>query len=128
MAITAAIVTFGAIISFWAANLVQEKLPSENSTAEMCHAALFTFYSGSYDAPSKKLNIVVENKRSIDLKLEKIYLIYEGNVKSYDINQTLEGNMLKSVIVKEVDDGFTSVEIKTNCPDVTTSFKRSDLT
>jgi len=126
--LTASIMAIAGIFTLWGANLIRRTLPPENTTGEVCHAALFRFYSGNYEKDTKKLILILENQRSVELRLENLYLIYGENVKTFPLNERLEGNMLKSLVVNGVDDGFTSGTVKTNCPEVSLYFKYSQLT
>jgi hypothetical protein len=121
----------GAIISFWGAGLVQTRL---NATAnktpeEVCIGAMFRLYSGSYDSNKKELLLILENQRGVDLELETLYLFYPNKeMKSFELDGYLQGNMLMSIPVKNVEDGFESGTIKTNCPEVSLDFTYSDVT
>jgi hypothetical protein len=129
MTLVALAITVGGVLSFWSSNLIGRRLSrAENVTIPVtCQSALFKFYSGSYNKTSKMLYLVLENKRSIDLSLEKIYVLYSDKMLNFTLNQALAGNMLKSIVVNNVESGFISGEIKTNCPDVTASFRSSQI-
>lgn len=126
--LAASVMAIAGIFTLWGANLIRRTLPPENTTGEVCHGALFRFYSGSYEKDTKKLILILENQRSVDLRLENLYLVYGENVKTFPLNERLEGNMLKTLTVNGVDDGFTSGTVKTNCPDVSLEFSYSQLT
>jgi hypothetical protein len=127
--LTAAVISIGAIISFWGAGLIQKTLNRTQTTEELCLGAMFRLYSGKYDSNKKELTLILENQRTIDLKLENLYLFYPNKLmKTFSLNEVLEGNMLKSVVVSDVDDGFETGTIKTNCPDVSLDFTYSDVT
>lgn len=117
----------GALVTFWGSQLVQTRL-NETGKENICMGAMFRLYSGSYNTASKELLLVFENRRSVDLELTNIYIFYSGEMKTYDINETLPGNMLLSVPIKNVENNFESATVKTNCPDVTVDFKYSDVT
>ena len=48
--------------------------------------------------------------------------------KTFELNKPLQANMLLSVPVKDVEDGFESGTIKTNCADIIVDFTYSDVT
>jgi hypothetical protein len=127
--LTAAIMGIIGIFTLWGSILVKERLGgAQNSTPiTTCQAAVFNFYSGKYDRSTKNLYFVLENKRSIELKLDKLYLFYPKSMVTFELNNTLEGNILKSINVNGVEDGFSSGTIKTNCPDVSVDFSYSQL-
>lgn len=117
------------IFSLWGSTLVKERLGgAENVTpVTACQSAMFNFYSGKYDRSTKNLYLVLENKRSIELRLNKLYLFYPNNMVTFELNKTLEGNILKSINIDKVEDGFSSGTVKTSCPDVSADFGYSQL-
>jgi len=125
------VMTLGIVFSFWGAQLVQTRL---NATAgetpeEICIGAMFRLYSGSYDSDKKELLLVLENQRGVDLELKTLYLFYPNKeMRASELNEALQSNMLLSIPVKDVEDGFESGTIKTNCPDATVDFTYSDVT
>ncbi len=119
------------IISYWGTTLVQRTLSeAEELSAESdCPSALFGLYSGNYNNSTKNLALILDNRRSADLKLENLYLFYpNGVMKEIPLNETLEGNQIKSLRLVEIDDGFTNGKIKTNCPEVSVDFTHSQVT
>jgi len=124
--LTATVIGIGAIISFWGAQMVQTRL---NETAEdTCIGSMFRLYSGSYDIETKELLLIFENQRTADLELTNLYLFYPNEMKTYELNEVLSGNMLLSVPIKYVRDGFESGAVKTNCADISVDFTYSDVT
>ena len=123
----ATVMGIASIITFWGSSLVEQTLPPENRTEELCHAALFRFYSGNYDKSSKSLHLILENQRSIDLRLEKLYLFYQDGMETFELNEELNGNMLKSIDMTGIEDGFSSGTIKTDCPEVSADFSYSQV-
>ena len=125
----ATIMGIGGILTLWGSTLVRERLGgAQNATpVTTCQSAVFKFYSGKYDRNTKNLYLVLENQRSIELKLDKLYLFYPNNMVTFELNKTLEGNILKSININGVEDGFTSGTIKTNCPDISVDFSYSQL-
>jgi len=120
------------ILTYWATGFVRTRLGAiENASESSCTSAQFRLYYGNYENSTRKLYLILENQRATDLKLENVYLFYSGGIlttKSSLANQTLEGNALKSFNITDVDDGFLSGKIKTNCPDVFVDFTLSQLT
>lgn len=125
----ASVMAAGGALTIWSATLTQETLTEEgNKTQEFCAVAMFGIYSGNYDKSSKSLYLVLQNKRSVDLELENLYLFYPNNVmKKIPLNESLKGNVLRSINVTEVDDGFKNGVIKTNCPEVSVEFTYSKV-
>jgi len=131
MVLAGTVVAIGAIFSFWGAQLVQTRL---NATAnktpeEICIGAMFRLYSGKYDSNKKELLLILENQRGVDLDLKTLYLFYPNKkMETFQLNKALQGNMLLSISVKNVEDGFESGTIKTDCADITVDFSYSDVT
>jgi len=129
MIIAGTVVGIGAIFSLWSAQLVQTGLNATSSVEEICFGAMFRLYSGSYDSYDKELLLILENQRNVDLELKNLYLFYPNeDMKTFELNEVLEGDILLSIPVKGVEDGFESGTIKTNCPDVEVEFSYSDVT
>lgn len=131
MVLAGTVVAIGAIFSFWGAQLVQTRLNATANRApeELCIGAMFKLYSGSYDSNKKELLLILENQRKVDLELKTLYLFYlNKEMKTFELNKALQGNMLISIPVKNVEDGFESGTIKTNCPEVSLDFTYSDVT
>lgn len=125
--------TFGiaTIVSFWGSGFVQRTLTEaeELSIETDCPSALLEFYSGSYNDSTKNLVLILESKRSVDLKLENLYLFYpNGVMEDTPLNETVEGNIIKSLSLLGIDGGFMSGRIKTNCPEVSVDFTHSQVT
>jgi hypothetical protein len=132
MLLAGTVVAIGAIFSFWGAQLVQTRLnaTANQTSGEICVGALFRLYpdSSHYDSNKKELLLILENQRKVDLELKTLYLFYTNKeMKTFDLNKPLQGNMLISVPVENVDAGFDSGTIKTNCPEVSLDFKYSDV-
>jgi len=131
MVLAGTVVAIGAIFYFWGAQLVQTRLnaTAEETSEEICIGAMFILYSGNYNKETKELLLTLENKRGVDLELNNLYLFYpDKEMKTFELNEQLQSTMLKTITVKNVEDGFESGTIKTNCVDVTVDFTYSDVT
>jgi hypothetical protein len=138
----AVIVSIAGILTIFGSNLIKQKYAErlgvgvdlqKNATkntipTDICTSASFKFYSGKYDKTNMNLYLVLENQRSVELEIKKLYLFYPNNVETFELNNTLEGNILKSYSIPGVNDGFDSGTIKTNCPGVEVDFIYSQLT
>ena len=128
--LVATVMGIASIFTFWASNLMRRTIGRvENVTPEeICHMASFSIYSGRYDKQKETLYLILNNQRSVSLKIEKIYLIYPPNeVKEFDSNEILSGTSLKTIKISGVKDHFSSGIIKTNCPDVFVNFTYSQV-
>jgi hypothetical protein len=133
MFLAGTVVAIGAIFSFWGAQLVQNRLnaTSNQTPEEICIGAMFRLYPGSshYNSDKKELLLILENQRNVDLQLKTLYLFYPNKeMKTLELNKALQGNMLISVPVENVDAGFESGTIKTNCPKASLDFTYADVT
>ena len=130
----AATMSIAGILTYWATGFVRTRLGTvENATEETtCLYAQFKLYSGIFENSTDpdRLYLILENQRSIDLKLESLYLFYpDGTLDQVSLNETiLEGNALKSINRNVTNKGFETGRIKTNCPDVSVDFSKSQLT
>jgi FlaG/FlaF family flagellin (archaellin) len=119
------------ILTYWATGFVRSRLGViENASETECLSAQFRLYYGSFDNGTESLYLTLENQRNTDLKLENLYLMYpDGSLDSKVFpNATLEGNKLKQFNITNVNDGFLSGKIKTDCSEVFIDFTYSQLT
>jgi len=121
----AATMSIAAILAYWASGFVKSELQGARELGitggAQCLEAEFELRSGSYS--SNTLTLILDNKKSVDLDLTYLYLIYDNNqVTSKSINQTLNGNEIKSITFDEVTDNFLTGEVKTQCSDVSVFF------
>ncbi len=125
----AATMSIAGILSFWVTGFVRKKLTeSENVTEETgCMGADFKLHLARYDSTNRRLYLVVDNTRAIDLKLQTLYLFYPDRMVSKPLNITLKGNEMKQFYVDGVDPDFQDAKIKTNCPEVSLDFTFSQV-
>lgn len=125
----AATMSIAGILSFWATGFVRKKLTESQNISEEtgCMGANFKLRLAKYD--NGELTIVVDNTRDVDLKLQNVYIFYPNGMKTKTLDPPvlLKGNEMKQFHVDEVDPGFESVTIKTNCPEVSLSFGLSQV-
>lgn len=111
--------TIAGLLAYWAASFVRTSLPEMNKTEAECRFADFMIYSCNYNSTSRRVNLILENIRDIELKKLKAYFIFPNATVSdaYNLNATLPGGTLKSFTISNVDD-FSKISIRTHCPDV----------
>jgi len=74
------------------------------------------------------LHLILDNKKSIDLELTNLFLIYQNNnVESYPLGETLKGNEILAMDQSINNTDFLTGEIKTHCPDVSVYFTKSQV-
>ena len=122
----AATMTIAGILAFWVSSFVQTELKEAEEASitggTECFRAHFELRSES-SYKDNKLYLMLDNKRSLDLYLTNLFLIYpDNNVVSKSLNETLKGNEIKVTIVPDVNPNFLTGEIKTQCPDVSVYF------
>lgn len=70
----------------------------------------------------------------VDLTMEYIFFTYSNDVEMRERisglieGLVLEGHNTRSFLTSQIEDGFVSGQITTNCPDVTVDFTYSDVT
>jgi len=125
----AATMTIAGVIAFWTTGFVRTRLTEAETITggTECFGAEFELHSGSYDGST--LRLILDNKKSVDLYLTNIFLIYPDNtVVPKNVSETLKGNEIKTTIVPNVADGFLTGEVKTHCPDVSVYFTYDQVT
>jgi flagellin-like protein len=124
----AATMSIAGILTFWTTTFVSRKLNESSSVNDetSCLGAEFKLHSASYN--NGILFLRLDNRRTIDLKLEKLYLFYPDNsMETYPLNSfLLKGNEIKELPTLSVRDGFTKGRINTNCPEVFLEFTYSN--
>ncbi len=122
IAITMAI---AGILSFWAGSFVQKNIKENENTIEIdCINAKFRIYSTcSYIPQSKEIKFILENQRNIELNLTSLYVFYPNNLLTQiPISLRLPGNQLIPFNISNIDPGFESFQIRSNCPDLYIQF------
>jgi hypothetical protein len=124
----AATMTIAAVIAFWTTGFVKTRLTEAESITggTECFGAEFILRSGSLDGNT--LNLILDNRKSVDLTLKNLFLIYpDNNVEqiSLEDEEVLRGNEIRKITVTIPTTyglNFLTGEIKTQCPDVSVYF------
>lgn len=122
----AATMSIAGILAYWASGFVKTKLKETEALTggTECLGADFKIKDVSYE--DNTLHLILDNRRSVDLLLTNLFLIYpENEVEIKPLNQTLKGNEIKALTINNVRPGFLTGEIKTHCPDVSVFFTHS---
>ena len=125
----AATMSLAGILAYFASSYVQTQLTETQSMTggPKCLGAQFELRSGSYR--DNTLNLILDNKRPVDLLLTNMFLIYsETRVDTKSLNETLKGNEIKALTVGNVDPNFLTGEIKTQCSDISVFFTYDQVT
>jgi len=112
--------TIAGVLAYWATSFVKTSLPETNTTEAECRLASFSIYSCSFDNSTKKINLILENLKNIELRNLRAFVIYEnGSVSdAIPLNTTLGTVPLKSFVIANIDNGFSKLRIKTHCPEL----------
>lgn len=111
--------TIAGLLAYWAASFVRTSLPETNETEAQCRFADFRIYSCTYLNATNRLNLILENQRDVELRVLKVFLIFENTTVSEAIplNQSLVGGALKSFSLSNIPT-FSKISVKTHCPEV----------
>jgi hypothetical protein len=124
----AATMSIAGVLIYWSSSFVQQKLNTTGSMTDetSCLGAEFKIHSASFT--NGTLFLRLDNRRSVDLTLENLYLFYPDNkMETYPLNTKLLGNEIKQLTIPNVTDGFTGGEIKTQCPTIFLDFTYSQV-
>lgn len=113
-------------LALWATKLVGEQLPNPETEAE-CKLATFDFQSCKYNSTTQGLIFSLTNRRTVELKNLTAFINYRnGTVSSgISLNDTLKtgADSIKSFSVSGISSDFSTILVKTQCPDVEASDK-----
>jgi len=112
--------TIAGMLAYWASSFVKTQTGQfENQTTTECKFADFRFYACSYNSTSQQMKFILENFRTVTLRDLVAYLIYQnGSVTTYQLNETLPGGAMKGFTINDVSPDYSSIKIKTHCPEV----------
>jgi len=116
--------TLAGALALWATKLVGEKLPSPETEVE-CKLANLDFLSCKYNSTTKNVTFTLTNRRNVELRNLTAFVYYtNGSVSTgVELNGTLKTGTeaIKTFSLTGVSSDFSSIIIKTHCPDVETS-------
>ena len=119
-------------LALWATKLVGEQLPDPEEEVA-CKLATFDFLSCKYNSTTQDLIFSLTNRREVELKNLTASIVYpNGTICGSDcstsalaLNSTLKTGTeaIKSFSISNIPSDFSSILIKTHCPDVESSDK-----
>lgn len=115
--------TIAGVLAYWSSTFVSTGLPTENATTSQCRVAQFEFLNCRYNSTGQTLVFSLNNVRSVDL-LNLIAFVEYGNgtiASVIPLNQSLAGGTIRSYSLSGVSSDFSSLIIKTNCPELSKS-------
>ena len=116
--------TIAGMLSYWASGFVRQQTEtfSNQSVVSRCNFADFRVYLCNYNSSSQRVNLILENIRTIELRNLTAFVIYPDNtISTFDLNGTLPAGFIKTFPILGVTGGFSNVLIKTECPDLSVS-------
>lgn len=115
--------TIAGVLAYWSASFIGKSLPGANETDVTCKMANFVIGSCSYTNSTKKLNFILDNRRSVDLTDLKLFLYFPNRSVSAPIplNGSLGANSPAGFSISDITSDFSSIEIRTSCPEATAS-------
>jgi flagellin-like protein len=114
--------TLAGAIAYWASSFVSTTLPPNQTmpTGE-CISANFRIYSCKYNYTSG-LSMILYNLANVELKNLTLFVIYpNSSVQSVSLNDTLRPNDLKSFLVSGISSDYSTITVRTHCPQITES-------
>ncbi len=120
----AATMSIAGILAFWSSSYVKSTLPNINETEQKCKFAEFAVYQCVYNSTTQEMKIVLENRRDVELSSLKLFVVYPDlSTTTFNFNESLGGNILKTYTVAGVAPKYSNILIKTNCPEASAESK-----
>ena len=113
--------TIAGVLAYWSQSFVSTTLPVENTSIAECRIAQFVFLSCRYNATGQSIAFSLNNIRGVNLGITAFIEYANGTISSGTSVGTLSSNTIKSFNVSGVSSDFTSLVIKTSCPDLSAS-------
>ena len=119
------------ILSFWAGSFVEQKVnQSSETTNEIdCLNLRFNLFTKcKYDSDKKEITFILENQVNKDITIDSLYVFYPRDfLKQYKLSMTLPANQLMPFNKSDIDPGFVSFQLRTNCPNVYRDFNCTEV-
>jgi flagellin-like protein len=115
--------TLAGILTTWGVTFIKGKTETfGNQTTSECDIANFRIFKCSYNSTESEITLTLENRANVELKNLVAYINYpNASTFSYDLNDTLPSVALKTFNVSEVSDGYSTIVVKTHCPQISES-------
>jgi hypothetical protein len=115
----AATMSIAGILAYWASSYVRSSLPEQtNYTDVQCAGSNFDIYYQYYNASTKDLVLMLENKGTYQVHITGVDFIYSGGrLENTTVDEKLPaGSKIMSFTVGNVTSGYQRFRISTNCP------------
>lgn len=115
--------TIAGMLAYWASGFVRQQTEtfSNQSVVSACNYADFKVYSCTYNPGTQRVNLILENIRTIELKNLTAFIIYPDTISTNVLNGSLSAGFIKSFPITGVASDYSSINIKTECPDLSVS-------
>ena len=113
--------TIAGVLAYWASTFVRgqtDTFADEPITGE-CNFGNFLIDACSYDSGNERLTFILDNIGTVNLKNITAFVIYSDNtLNATQTNQSIDSGELKSISIDGVSSGYTTVRVRTHCPNV----------
>ena len=117
--------TLAGVLAYWSSTFVAQRLPAINASIARCDLAQFEFLDCRYNSTSQNAIFSLDNIKNVDLINLTAYVQYSNGTilpsTGINLNQSLPASSIRSYSVSGVSSDFSSVLIKTNCPELSRS-------
>ena len=113
--------TIAGVLAYWASTFVRGQTDAfENQTITTeCNFGNFLIDACSYDSTSQRMTLILDNIGTVDLNNISAFVIYSDNtLNATQTGQSITSGELKSVSIDGVTPGYSTVRIRTHCPNV----------
>ncbi len=115
--------TIAGMLAYWASGFVRQQTESfSNQTiVSRCNFADFKVYSCNYNDSAQKVNLILENFKTVELKNLTAFIIYPDSITTVNLNGSLPAGFIKSFPITGVTSSYSTINIKTECPELSVS-------
>ena len=116
--------TIAGMLAYWASGFVRQHTEtfSNQSIVSKCNFADFRVFSCSYNSSVQKVNLILENIRSVEIRNLTAFVIYpDGTISANSLNGSLPIGFIKTYPIPGITAGYSNILIKTECPDISVS-------
>jgi flagellin-like protein len=112
--------TLAGIVAFWGSSFFRTSLPTENQTQTLqaCTGGSIKLISSSYNSTSNVFFMTIYNDGTQKLTLTNITFIYTDKADAKEINAEISPAQVFVKAIYDVENGFNSFMISTNCPNI----------
>lgn len=116
--------TIAGMLAYWASSFVRQQTETfQNQTiAGECNFADFRVYLCSYNSTTQSISLILNNVANVELRNLTAQIIYANNtIDNKPLTGSLPANILKSFSISGVSPDYSSLTIRTHCPQLSVS-------